>query len=158
MEPEAVYIKKSPGTIIGTIIFSILVTIIFPVIVFHTIKPESTSAIFLMVMCGGLLVFINFRCWSWVVDTKAAIIINREGIIYRKKMLFWENIKSYQTIFIKPFSSDDSSQEEVSVTFKNDTRLLIKLMGLNTNLSEMRTYITRYAGDHKVIDEGHVEK
>jgi hypothetical protein len=157
MEPNVIRIEKSGKTIIATIFFSFFITGGFIFYTWFKINQGDALPMWLTVVLAAIVLFLDIRCWQWVLDTDPGITINKEGILYKKKMLLWENIKSYQTILRKPTDNEGSPDEQVLINFKDDKKLSVDLVGLKTNLADMRMHITRFAGD-KIADEGHVEK
>lgn len=149
MEAEAVYIKKSFTSMILMIMASVIISagFLFFIRIIH-------FPLVLTVIVSVVILLLNIGCWRWVLNTEPAMTINREGIFHKKQMLYWNNIKSYKTIYLNAFKRPD--EEIVWITFKDDKRVCINLVWLRTNLSEIRTHITMYAANYKIKDEGHV--
>lgn len=156
MEPDVIYITKTRTTIIATICFSVFITVGFLLYTWIKIN-EGGFNLWLTVGLSAVVLFLDIRCWYWVLDTTPAIVIDKEGISHKKKKLYWSDIKSFDTVFIKPHNHEDSSEQLVCITFKDDKKLRINLLGLKTNLEDMRKHITRLAGN-KITDAGHIER
>lgn len=156
MEPDVIYIGKARKTIIATICFSLFVTAVFSFYTWTKIT-EGGFNLWLTVGLSAVVLFLDIRCWYWVLDTTPVIVIDREGLLHKKKKLYWSDIESFDTEFVKPANPEDSSKEFVWITVKDDKRVCIDLLGLKTNVADMRLHISSLAGN-KVTDKGHVER
>jgi hypothetical protein len=149
-----VRITKDNGGYAGMGLMAVLFFSFSIVMFFKNIRSAGVWEI----ICLSLVVAISLAAtiynWYWAFSTKVVLVINSEGIYY-KKMLFWVIMKSYETLNV---TTEDSGYTELIITFKNDKRFKISLSNLDTTVEHIRESITKFSTDYTLVDKGHVNK
>ncbi|WP_143097756.1 hypothetical protein [Chitinophaga sp. CF118] len=150
---EPIYIKKSASASSGSIIIT-LTTIFTALITWINIHSLNTFQLSLLITFIGLQLFGTIYFWRGIFRIKFMITIDREGMLYGRKMIYWNTVRSFRTQFS---INNDLKLPEVLLTYHNNEQLKIHLSAAKTNIGEMRSYIKQYAASYKIIDEGHFE-
>lgn len=109
---------------------------------------NSFAAFFLITF----LITIAVYGWYQFFNKRSIITIGYQGIIYNKKLIKWQDIKSYKTI---NYTSDII--DTLHLVLNADKEYTISLLGFNTDKQHIRTCIESFA-NISLIDEGHFDK
>lgn len=130
-------------------------------LIYFAFGPYEKTRIIFEVNFLAAIILITFlvvtAIYSWynLFNRSNVITFKSEGIIHKKKLIHWKNIKSYRTI---NYSSDSIDSLQLTLTLLNSNKEYnISLFGLNTDKQHIRTCIENYSSIF-IIDEGHFEK
>ena len=99
-----------------------------------------------------ITLYPNIYLWYCVVGKETVLIINEEGIIYKKEIIYWWDIKSYLEIY-----DSEVRNSRIIITGKNKERMIIDLSQLDIKVSALRNYIEEYSTNDWIIDEGTIK-
>ncbi|SHL81528.1 hypothetical protein SAMN05444266_10585 [Chitinophaga jiangningensis] len=151
MPPPEITLKKSRSLYLvlalgftGTLLYICLGAYNKTRIIF-TINPY-VSAILILLFVGSTI-----SSWYNFLNPTSKITFNTEGIIYDKKLIAWQEIKSFRT---KYYATDTIDSLNLVITLYDSRKKTISLFALATDEQQIRACITAYTS-HSIQDEGH---
>jgi len=152
MEPNEAVIKTSRAAYIFP---SMMTTMLLTIYIFN-IRKLLIISVPGTVLAALALLCLNIPCWYRMLISRVAIVINDDGIHYRKGLLRWWDIRSFQTI---DEDSGDGSSLLFIITFWNgNPDLTIDLTDLITDSDQIRAHISTFTDNPKIVDKGHIHK